>query len=153
MLFQFKGCYDYELKDVFLAYQKPFLRMRFRAYVVVPSPSSKAHNEARGFNHVQEIFGSLGLPMLEAFEKTSDQKQTELDFFERQRVGERIRYIGPQSLAGKKVLLVDDVFTTGATIKACLRLLKKHHPAKIQVLVMSKTADPPISSKEEEKRQ
>ena len=142
LLFQFKGCFDYELKDIFLAYQKTMLKIRFRGYVVAPSPSSKAHDEARGFNHVYEIFACLGLPMLKLFEKTTDRKQTELNYFERQKVGEWIRYVGPKSLKGEKILLVDDVFTTGSTMKACLNLLKKHHPKKIRILVMAKTADP-----------
>ena len=39
----------------------------------------------------------------------------------------------------KKVLLVDDVFTTGSTVRACLNLLKKEKPRKLAVLTMSKT--------------
>ncbi len=143
LLFQFKGCFDYELKDAFLSYPAPFLRMRFHGYTVIPAPSSDAHNQTRGFNHVQAMFASLGLPILMAFKKNCDTKQTELDYAQRQEVGKRIFYVGPKSLSGRKLLLVDDVFTTGATMKACLRLLQKRHPKKLEILVMSKTLDPP----------
>ena len=141
-LFQFKGCYDYELKDVFLNYPKPLLRARFRGFTIIPAPSSDAHNAQRGFNHVQEMFSCLGLPMLLALKKVGDVKQTTLDYAQRQSVKERISYVGPKDLSGKKILLVDDVFTTGATIKACQAFIEKRHPKTIQILVMSKTIDP-----------
>ena len=43
-----------------------------------------------------------------------------------------------KKITNKPVLLVDDVCTTGSTLKACIRLLKQHGVKKIQVLVMSK---------------
>ena len=80
--------------------------------------------------------------MLLALKKVGDVKQTTLDYAQRQSVKERISYVGPKDLSGKKILLVDDVFTTGATIKACQALIEKRHPKTIQILVMSKTIDP-----------
>ncbi len=44
-------------------------------------------------------------------------------------------------LAGKNVLLIDDVITTGATVNACARTLKKAGAARVDVLALSKTTD------------
>ena len=43
--------------------------------------------------------------------------------------------------SGKKVLIVDDVFTTGSTVNAMIDLIKPKNPKKIKILVMSKTRD------------
>lgn len=43
------------------------------------------------------------------------------------------------SLKGKKIILLDDVMTTGATIENCAKALKKCEVAKITVLTIAKT--------------
>lgn len=144
LLYQFKGCFDYELKDTFLEYLKPWLSVKYRGYSLICAPSSKKHNETRGFNHVAEMFKDIGLPIIEAISKNENRKQTEQNFAGRQRVGEILSWNDGCKIQGKKILFVDDVFTTGATCKACLRLIKKHHPRTIKVLVMSKTKQPNI---------
>ena len=41
----------------------------------------------------------------------------------------------------KKVLIVDDVCTTGSTIKAMIKLLNSKKPKQIKVLVLSHTKE------------
>lgn len=41
-------------------------------------------------------------------------------------------------LVGKKVILVDDVLTTGATVNECARILKKHGAEKVMVLTAAR---------------
>ena len=41
-------------------------------------------------------------------------------------------------IAGKSVLLVDDVYTTGATVKAATKVLKKAGAASVDVLVFAR---------------
>lgn len=142
ILFQFKGCFDIELAPVFLGRALPLLKAKYRGYTLLPAPSSPSHDERRGFNHVVEMFKGLGLPILQAFRKTEDVKQADLSAKERKKVKKRIAWNKGISIRGKKVLLVDDVYTTGSTMKACLALAKKHRPKKISILVMAKT--PPL---------
>ena len=44
----------------------------------------------------------------------------------------------PARVAGKRVLLVDDVFTTGATAEACTRALLDAGAASVDVLVLAR---------------
>ena len=55
LIYQFKGCYDYELKDVFLFRYVTYLKWKFNDYILVPAPSSKVDDEKRGFNHAELI--------------------------------------------------------------------------------------------------
>ena len=139
ILYQFKGCGDYELKDVFFDYPRDYIRIRYRDFVVVPVPSSKSHDEARGFNQVVEMAKPLGLPIYDVLEKTAEVKQSDLTAEERKEVWKVLAIRKRGLLKGKKVLLVDDVLTTGSTVRACLALIKKEKPKKMAVLTMAKT--------------
>jgi competence protein ComFC len=44
-----------------------------------------------------------------------------------------------KNIAGRNVLLIDDVYTTGATVSACCAALKKGGAGKITVLTLAKT--------------
>ena len=44
----------------------------------------------------------------------------------------------PEKVAGKRVLLIDDVFTTGSTLRAAAEQLRKAKPAALYVLTVSR---------------
>lgn len=137
-LYQLKGCFDIELSGIFLEYFSLFLRVKFLGYTLIPAPSSKEADEERGFNHVVEIFKTLNLPMNRCVHKTENIKQSDLSANERKNIKNYLK-IDDVNLKNKKVLIVDDVFTTGSTINAMIDLLKEKNPKKIKILVMSKT--------------
>ena len=139
-LYQFKGCFDIELATIFLDYFRFYLRLKYFGYLIVPAPSSKEADEKRGFNHVQEMFKPLGLKMCNCVHKLSDFKQSDFSAEERKQVGKKMM-IDNVNLTGKKVLIVDDVYTTGSTVKAMIEMVKSKNPKAIKVLVMSKTKD------------
>ena len=41
-------------------------------------------------------------------------------------------------LSNKKVLIVDDVYTTGSSFRACLALVRKLHPKVIKACFLAK---------------
>lgn len=47
-----------------------------------------------------------------------------------------------KSIEGAHILLIDDVFTTGATLAACTRALKKGKAAEVYVLVLARVVRP-----------
>lgn len=138
LLYQFKGCADIELSQVFLEYLQNFLGLKYHGFTLIPAPSSQEGDDKRGFNHVVEIFSNLKLPMLRCVHKTKNIKQADLTAKEREGVS-KILTIDNIDLSKKKVLIVDDVYTTGSTIRSMINLVQSKNPKQIKVLVMSKT--------------
>lgn len=44
----------------------------------------------------------------------------------------------PRLIAGENILLIDDVFTSGATVSTCAKVLKKHGAKKVYVLTIAR---------------
>ena len=139
LLYQFKGCFDYELAKSFLDRYFKEIKMKYVGYIIIPVPSYHEDDEIRGFNHVEEIFRHIGLPMRKVLKKTSHFKQADHNKKERKDIYKHMELSTNKDLRGQKVLIVDDVYTTGSTMKAAIRLVEKLHPKDIKVLVMSKT--------------
>jgi predicted amidophosphoribosyltransferase len=47
----------------------------------------------------------------------------------------------PEKIKNKKILLVDDVFTTGATVNECARILVKNQAAVVDVFTFARALD------------
>ena len=139
LLYQFKGCFDIELYNLFFERYVRELRIWYLSYILVPVPSYEGDDKIREFNHVKEMFKILKLPMKKIIVKTKKVKQANRTSENRRQIKQFLEIADKSSLGGKKVLLVDDVYTTGSTVKACIELLETLHPKTIKVLVMSKT--------------
>lgn len=138
LLYHFKGCFDYELKDVFLSRQRFFLKLKFFDYTIVPIPSWKEDDEIRGFNHVVEIYKSLNLPIVNCLKKKEKFKQSSLNKRERKNVKDKLEIVNGSLLRDKEILIVDDVMTTGSTVKAAIDLILEYQPKNIQVLILAR---------------
>jgi ComF family protein len=97
------------------------------ADAVVPVPLHFLRRRQRGFNQAADLAAGLGLPVVHALRRTAaTAPQSGLPASQRNRNVRKAfaltRTAG--SLAGRTVVLIDDVCTTGATIEACARELK-----------------------------
>ncbi len=138
LLYLLKGCGDIEIAPLFFERIQMSLSIRFKNYVVVPAPSIETEDEIRGFNHVIEIFKPLGLKIVNCIKKKENFKQSALSKEERERVKEKLSIVDLNLLMNKKVLIVDDVSTSGSTILAMIDLIKLAKPKRISVLIMAK---------------
>ncbi|HSA67388.1 MAG TPA: phosphoribosyltransferase family protein, partial [Methyloceanibacter sp.] len=46
------------------------------------------------------------------------------------------------ALRGKRIVVVDDVITTGATAEACARVLKRAGAASVDILALARAVEP-----------
>lgn len=107
----------------------PVARMKFDMIVPVPLTSKKMRH--RSYNQSEILaFGISdvsGIPVVPyAILKVKDNlSQTGLDLSERiKNVSDAFKVADPLLVHGKKILLVDDIITTGATISECAKALK-----------------------------
>jgi ComF family protein len=107
--------------------------------IVVPMPMPWQRRLYRGIDHARVIAAGaareLGAPMASPLARTHHIPQVARVASERKRSGGkglRIRFqLGGAQLRGGHLLIVDDVRTTGATLKAAVRLLRTLKPERI----------------------
>ncbi|MDR2451569.1 MAG: ComF family protein [Candidatus Accumulibacter sp.] len=112
--------------------------------LVVPLPLHPSRLRERGFNQALE----LARPVARALDKPLDAgacrrvrptpAQAGLPWKERKK-NVRGAFDCARELAGRRILLVDDVMTTGASLDECARTLKKHGAAEITLLIAART--------------
>lgn len=141
LIYLYKGCFDYEMREVFLNLYYKELKILYSGYIVIPIPSFEEDNETRGFNHVVEAFNYLGLKMMPIIVKTAHHKQAERGAKKRKEINKFLALSESPDLSNKKILLADDIYTTGSTIRSAINLIEKLHPKEIKVLVLAKTKD------------
>ncbi len=133
LLLQYKECHDEALKGVFLYDLKEYIEVRYRSYSLVFIPSSRKKREERGFNHLEGMFQTVQLKRTGGLEMKEEMNQEGKNSTERKEMIGNFFYNGPFA---DKILLVDDVLTTGSTLKGAYRCLKPH-ASNIKVLSLA----------------
>lgn len=114
------------------------------SYVLCPVPLHKRRLKARGFNHAEEIAkvlsSALGVPAVSPLARIRHTApQVELKEQERkQNVAGAFRVANSEAVANKKILLVDDVFTTGATMEECAGVLRRAGAKRVWGVVVAR---------------
>ena len=113
--------------------------------VVVPMPLHWFKQWQRGFNQSNDLAREIGkkwnVPVRNLIRRTkATRPQAGLTNAKRRaNMQGAFKIARGKSLAGMRVLLVDDVVTTGATASACARVLKRAGAAHVALLALART--------------
>jgi ComF family protein len=116
---------------------------------IVPVPLHAEREQDRGFNQAALIARELSLATSLPLDDVSLIKVKNIKLHRagmdakgrRDTVADAFRVAHPALVAGEKVLLVDDVFTTGATVSSCADALRQAGASEVFVLTIARPVD------------
>lgn len=129
---------DYLLQLFLKAYRKKFGHEKFDLILYVPP--TKSGDLVKNF--ALKVSQVLKFPIshnLVKQRKTSEQKVFENSLLKAENVKDAYELKNPREVRGKKILLIDDIFDSGATIKEIGKYLSKLGAIKIAPMVIAKT--------------
>ncbi len=155
------GVYDGALRAAVISLKKePFLCSRLSSLLqdmqsrpplntatrIVPVPLHPKREKTRGFNQAAVIGNQLsrlaGLPLDESSlvrVEHSERHRAGMDAAARHNsVAGAFKVRFPRMVLGERILLVDDVFTTGATVSACAHALNAAGALEVLVLTLAR---------------
>ncbi len=140
--------------------EKPYLYKSFVKYImknekfveklksydiIMPVPISKKRAKERGYNQSYLITKEIAkLTRIEhnascLFKTKNIIEQSKLNKEQRQENIQGVYELNNKKiLKGKKILLVDDIYTTGSTVKECCLVLKRANPKKLGILTIAR---------------
>lgn len=110
-------------------------------------PIGRERLKERGFNQAEEIAMHVsklaGVPIIGTLEKIKENTH-QAGLTRKERVKNIVNTIAvrekeKETIKGKVVLVIDDVFTTGSTLSECAKVLKKSGATKVRTLTFAKT--------------
>ena len=113
--------------------------------IIIPVPIHKTRIRKRGYNQSELIAKELAKKLNIGYNKKvlikvkKNKPQSILNKKERKENTENVyKIINKEKIYDKKILIFDDIYTTGATINACIKEIEKAKVKKIGVLTLAK---------------
>ena len=132
------------LLDAFSDYlAAAYFKNYYNSYCVTFVPATDKAKKKRGYNQSEilaaKVSEKTGVPLVRAAVKTRETpRQASLNADKRRKnLAEAFRITDKSAVAGKNVLIIDDVTTTGSTGEALAEKLKKAGAAKVELLTVA----------------
>lgn len=112
---------------------------------IIPVPISTKRKMQRGYNQsfliAKKIAKSLNLEIINncLYKDKNIIEQSKLNKEDRQKNIQGVYKLkNKEKLVNKKILLIDDIYTTGSTVNECCKILKQANPRKIDIFTIAK---------------
>lgn len=114
-----------------------------KGYLVVPTPTASSHVRQRGFGHCEllakKLSSKLELPYSNVLRRLDQTRQLGSRRDDRlKQLSESFAVKNNPMVAGQKILLVDDVVTTGGTLIAAAKTLRSAGARQVDALLFAK---------------
>lgn len=128
------------LKDIrFAAFFAQALKKKLRSQkydLIIPIPMHEKMEIKRTFCHMTAIFEEMALPFEQLLEKTTMEQQSKKTKIQREAVAPLFQLKQSWDLTGKTILIVDDISTTGTTLKHAENCLVAAGAKKVEKIVI-----------------
>ena len=143
LLFKLKNRSDTSVVPEIIGVVKTFLKTwSLQVNMIVPVPPSKSRTVQPVMILAQALSAQIGIPLVEAVKKTRDMPQlkTIFDFAERGKVLKGAYAVDHEIVKGRRVLLFDDLFRSGATMNEISSALRQQGQAmEVYALTITRT--------------
>ena len=130
----------------FLLKNEKFFKILKSYDTIIPVPVSSKRMNERGYNQSELIANDIVKQIAECecitdclIKNKNIIEQSKLNKEQRKQNIQNVYQLkNKQIIKEKKILLIDDIYTTGSTVNECSKMLKIGQPEKIDVLVLAK---------------
>jgi competence protein ComFC len=135
-LFKFRG--DYMIAHAFSDFIKIKLK-KMKFDLLVPIPLSPERLYERGFNQSEALIKEAGFEAAQLLKRIHSEKQSKKSRSERIHLPQVFR-LHPEApeIVGQTVVLVDDVYTTGSTLRHAAKIIKQAGAASVIALTLAR---------------
>lgn len=136
----------------FLIKNEKFFKILKSYDTIIPIPISSKRMNERGYNQSELIGNEIVKNLLEKekslkiecitsclIKQKNIVEQSKLNKEQRQKNIQGVYKLkNKEKLVNKKILLIDDIYTTGSTVNECCKILEEANPRKIDVFTIAK---------------
>ena len=131
--YKFRG--DYILAKVFSEKIRTMLNT-LEYDLLVPIPLSKERQYERGCNQSEGLILEAGFKPTDILQRTHSEKQSKKSRHDRIHL-QQVFQIN-SDVSGKRILLIDDIYTTGSTLRHAAKILKQSGASSISSLTLAR---------------
>ena len=117
----------------------------FKEFILIPVPLRKNKLKQRGFNQAceigQQLSKSLKIPVYDNLLSKIKQTPAQMELDKEQRIKNlagAFKCEKPELVKNRKILLVDDIFTTGSTMRECAITLRNAGAQEIRGIAIAR---------------
>lgn len=133
--YKYRG--DYAIASAFSSYIKVALaKLEFDLLVPVPLSSERLYE--RGFNQAEALAECAGFSCNDILARVHSEKQSKKSRKERMTITKIFQVKSPDFVTGKNILLLDDIYTTGSTIRNAAKELRLAGANSVQSFTLAR---------------